>query len=236
MQSTELRRSDNKASLWVALLSFAFAAFALCHGKAGLTALVATTCGGSLVFARLRQERDAADARLGLADELARARELLERGAHRHALKVSHDVAEQAHSANVQLAALELVAWCELGMGRPQAARDALSWVSGSGTLDPYCVAAVEDACGESLWALHLVERAAKKRQLSREATLFRIDLYGRLRGVEAACKLALQQLPRLRAEDAERVLGFALAANAEGDAVLALARAVATTKLQPRA
>ncbi len=235
MQSNELRRRDAKASIWVALLAFAVAAFALCQGKAGLTALVAMACGFSLVFARLRQERDAADARLGLADELSRAHQLFERGAHRHALRIGHDVAEQAQSAHVQRAALELVAWCELGMGRPQAARDALSWVSGSGTLDPYCVAAVEDACGESLWALHLVERAARKRQLSREATLFRIDLYARLRGIEPACALAVQQLTRLRPDDVERVLGCARSANVESEAVAALARALAATEPLPR-
>lgn len=209
-------------------MAFAVAAFALCHHQAGSTALVAMTCGFALVLARLRQERDAADSRLGLADELVRAQQLFERGAHRHALRVAHDVAEKAQSARLQRTALELVAWCELGMGRPQAARDALSWVSGSGALDPYCVAAVEDACGESLWALHLVERAARKRPLSREATLFRLDLYARLRGVEAACTLALQQMSRLRVDDAERVLGVAHATNVEGEAVRALERALA--------
>ncbi len=190
---------------------------------------MAITCGFALVFARLRQERDAADQRLGLADELVRARVLFERAAHRDALRVAHEVAEQAESAPLQRAALELVAWCELGMGRPQAARDALSWVGGSGALDPYCVAAIEDACGESLWALHIVERAAKKRPLSREATLFRIDLYARLRGVEAACELTLQNLGRLRAEDVERVLGFARATNAAGEAAQTLTCALAT-------
>lgn len=228
MQSTELRQRETKASIWVALLSFAIAAFALCQGQAGFVALIAVGCGFSLVFARLRQERDHADARQGLDQELARASELYERGAHRHALGIAHDVAEQAQSARVQRAALELVAWCELGMGRPRAARDALSWIGGFGELDPHCAAAVEDACGESLWALHILERASRKRVLAREATLFRIDLCARLRGVEAACALALQQLNRLRLDDAERVLGFARAARVEHESVLALASAVA--------
>lgn len=228
MQSTQLRHSETKASLWVALLSFVVAAFALCQGKAGLIALIAVSCGFSLVFARLRQERDSADARRGLDQELARASALFERGAHRHALGVAHDVAELAQSARVQRGALELVAWCELGMDRPQAARDALSWVGGFGDLDPHCVAAVEDACGEGRWALHILERAARKKSLPREATLFRIDLYARLRGVEAACALAVQELSRLRLEDAERVLSFARAARVEHESVLALASALA--------
>jgi hypothetical protein len=229
MATNPLRPDDAKANIWVALLAFAVAAVALSHGEAGLTALVAALCGASLVFVRLRQERDAVDARLGLADALTHARELLARDAHQQALRVAHDVAERAQSEPMQRAAVELTAWCQLGLGRPEAARDALSWLAGSGAIDPYCLAAVEDGCGQSLWALHIVERAAKKGQLSREATLFRIDLCARLRGVEAACSLTLQQLARLKREDAERVLGFARASHIDGHAILALARAVAT-------
>jgi hypothetical protein len=228
MATNPLRPDDTKANIWVALLAFAMAAVALSHGQAGLTALVAAMCGASLVFVRLRQERDAGDARLGLADELTRARALLARDAPQQALRVAHEVAERAQSEPMQRAAVELVAWCQLGLGRPAAARNALSWLAGSGAIDPYCLAAVEDGCGQSLWALHIVERAAKKGQLSREATLFRIDLCARLRGMEAACWLTLQQLARLRREDAERVLGFARASHVEGRATLALARAVA--------
>src|SRR6188768_2855716 len=147
---TQLHPSDAKASMWVAVLAFAVAVLALFHVEAGLTALVAALCCVSLVFVRLRQERDAVDARLGLADELARARELLSRDAFQQALRVAHDVAERAHSEHLQRAAVELVAWCELGRGRPTAARDALSWLAGSEAIDPYCLAAVEDGCGQS--------------------------------------------------------------------------------------
>jgi len=229
MQSTEHYRADAKASLWVALLAFVFAAFALFEGRAGLTGGLALACGVCLLFVRLRQERDAVDQRRGLAEELERGRELLGRSAHRQALAVAHDVAERAQSARMQRAALELVAWCELQRGRPRAARDALSWLSES--ADPYCTAAVEDACGQSLWALHILERAARKRPLAREAVLFRIDLCARLRGVEAACALTLQQLARLRRDDAEKVLGFAQAAQVTGGASLALAAALAAPR-----
>lgn len=225
MQSTEHCAAESKASLWVAFLAFAVAALALFHDRAGAVGGLSLACGLYLVFVRLRQERDAADRRRGLAQELERARALLGRSAHRQALAVAHDVAERAQSASIQRAALELVAWCELQRGRPQAARDALSWLSE--TADPYCTAAVEDACGQSLWALHILERAARKRQLAREATLFRIDLYARLRGVEAACALTVEQLARLPRQDAERVLGFAQAAQATGSATRALAVAL---------
>lgn len=215
-----------KASVWVALLAFAVAAFALCHGEAGSTALVAIVCGFALILARLRQEREAVDARLGLAEDLERAQQLMERGAYRPALNLTQRVAELAQSARVQCTALEIIAWCQLALDRPEDARDALSCVAGADAIDPYCYAAVEDACGNSLWALHIVERAARKRQLSREATLFRIDLYARLRGIEAACALTLSQLGRLRLEDAQQVLNFALGAGSNR-AALALARAL---------
>jgi hypothetical protein len=215
-----------KASIWVALLAFVVAAFALVHHQAGLIALITSVCGSALVFARLRQEREALDARRGLAGELTQARELMQRGAHRQALSIAQRVAELAQSARVQCGALELIAWCQLALDRPEAARNALSCLNGADAIDPYCYAAVEDACGHSLWALHIVERAARKRQLSREATLFRIDLYARLRGMEAACALTLSQLGRLRLEDAERVLLFAHQAG-KSRAALALARAL---------
>jgi hypothetical protein len=215
-----------KASIAVALLAFVVAAFALCHGEAGLTALVATVCGFALLFARLRQEREQVDARLGLAEDLAQASELMERGAYRQALNLTQRVAELSQSARVQCRALEVIAWCQLALDRPEAARNALSCLNGADVIDPYCYAAVEDACGHSLWALHIVERAAQRRQLSREATLFRIDLYARLRGIEAACALTLSQLGKLRRQDAERVLDFARDAG-KSRAALALARAL---------
>src|SRR4051812_29242839 len=197
MQSARLRNTaPPKASIWAAGVSFAVAAFALAHSSGAPLALVALACGFSLLFVRLRQERAEADARLGLPSELAHGRQLLERGAHRHALVVAHRIADAAQSAPLQRQALELVAWCQLGLGHAQAARNALSWIGGAGGLDPwldaYVCAAVEDACGASLWALHLLERAARKQRLSREAMLFRIDLYARVRGVEAALALTL--------------------------------------------
>jgi hypothetical protein len=225
MATSHLRTGESKASIIVALMAFILAALALVHGDAGLSAIVAVACGFALVFARLRQERDEMDRSRGLPDKLAHAHELFEREAFRPALNAAHSVAEQAQSAALQRRALELVAWCQLSLDRPEAARDALSCLSGSDALDPYCYAAVEDALGHSLWALHIVERAARRRQLSREATLFRIDLCARLRGVEAACALTLQQLSRLRLEDAERVLRFASGNSSR--AVIALAQAL---------
>jgi hypothetical protein len=214
MQSARLRGTDTKASVWAAGLSFAVAAFALVHSSGGPVALIALTFGFSLLFVRLRQERAEADERAGLPLQLAQARQLLQREAHRHALLVAHRVADAAQSAPLQREALELVAWCQLGLGRPQAARNALSWVGGAGGLDPwldaYVCAAVEDACGASSWALHLLERAARKRKLSRQACLFRIDLYARVRGIEAACSLSLQELDRLTPDDIRRVTAFA--------------------------
>lgn len=210
MTPSSARQRDEKASVWLAGLAFAVAAFALFHGQAGAVALVLMTCGFALVLTRVRQELDEADVRQGLPEDVLRIRELLGRGAHGHALSIAHRVAEQAQSARLQHTGVELVAWCELGLGHPDAARNALSWLAGSSQLDPYCRAAVEDACGQSLWALHILERAARRKSLSREATLFRIDLYARLRGIEAACTLAVQKLALLTPTDLKSLVGFA--------------------------
>jgi hypothetical protein len=227
MAPSSAKPRDEKASVWLAGLAFAVAAFALFHGQAALVALVLMLCGFALVLKRVRQELDEADERQGLPDDVLRVRELLARGAHRQALTVAHRVAELAQSARLQHIGVELVAWCELGLDRPEAARNALSWLSGSSELDPYCRAVVEDACGQSLWALHLLERAARKKTLSREATLFRIELYARLRGVEAACELALKHLTVLKSEDAAQLVAFARASGAAGSSAAQLERAV---------
>jgi hypothetical protein len=213
------------------VLAFVLSGVALWLVELGSTTLVLLVAGFSLLFAQLRRARDATDARLGLAAELDLSRTLLERGAHAHALIAASRVAERAHSARTQCAALELMAWSQLGLGRPMAARDALSWVRSTEALDPLCCAAVEDACGDSLWALHLLDNAARRRQLSREATLFRIDLYARLRGIEAACLLTLRELERVTLEDARRVLAFAGDVHAE--AVQALASQLASRSAQ---
>jgi hypothetical protein len=226
MQSTQLHETDAKASIWAAGLSFAVAAFALCQARAGLAALIAMSCGFALVFRRLRQEREALDERLHLPAQLELARELLQRGAHRQALTAAHAVAERARSAPLQRAAVELAAWCELGLGRPHAARDALTWLSGGDAADPYCLAAVEEACGQALYALHILEWAARRRRLSREATRFRIDLYAQLRGLDAACRLASAELERILPEDAEQVLNAARRAGCESASALAAALA----------
>jgi hypothetical protein len=212
------------------VLAFVLSGVALWLVELGSTSLVLLVAGFALSFAQLRRARDAADVRLGLPAELELARMLLDRGAHAQALVAASRVAERARGARTQRAALELMAWSHLGLGCPTAARDALSWVREIEALDPLCYAAVEDACGDSLWALHLLENAARRQRLSREATLFRIDLYARLRGVEAACMLTLRELERLTLDDARRVLAFAGDVHAE--AVDALARRVASPLL----
>jgi len=183
--------------------------------------------GSWLLLKGAKQKRYASDALRGLPDALRYGRELLSRGAHREALGVARRVAELAHSAHVQRAAIELVAWCELALNDPGAARDALSWLGSSGELDQYCRAAVEDACGDSLWALHILERAAQRRALPREATLFRIDLYARFRGMEAACRLAMQQAAQLTPKDASRLLDHARRAACSESTLAALTRAL---------
>lgn len=214
------------------VLAFALSGVALWLVELGSSTLVLLIAGFALFFAQLRRARDATDAQLGLAAELELARLLLERGAHAQALVAASRAAERAHSARSQRAAIELMAWCQLGLGRPAAARDALSWVRSVEALDPLCCAVVEDACGDSRWALHLLDNAARRRRLSREATLFRIELYARLRGIEAACLLTLQELESLTLDDARRVLAFANGVG--GGAVRELADAVAGRAVSP--
>ena len=192
------------------VLAFVLAAGALWLVELGATSMVLLIAGFALLFAQLRRAREAVEERLGLAEELDLAQVLVRRGAHGESLVIATRVAERARSPRTQLVAVELIAWSQLGLGRPLLARDALSWVRPQEALDPLCWAAVEDACGESRWALHLLENAARRKRLSREATLLRIDLHARLRGVEEACLLTLSELDTLTVDDARRVLAFA--------------------------
>jgi hypothetical protein len=206
-------------------LSFALAAWALLVAHNGAATLISLAAGFVLWLARLRQGRAEAEARLGLAEDLALAQLLLGRGAYGEALPIARRVAQQAQLTRTEQAALETVAWCELGLGRPRQARDALSWVRPPESVDLLCCAVVEDACGDTLWALHLLESAARRGPITREARLFWIDLCARSRGIEAACWLTLQQLKCLKLEDAERVLEFAR--HAPSAAARALAQAL---------
>lgn len=192
------------------VLAFVLSGLTLWLMELGATSMILLLAGFALLFAQERRAREAVDARLGLAAELELSFALLRREAYAEARVVAARVAERACSPRSQRAAVEAIAWAQLGLGRPNAARDALSWVRPQEALDPYCCAAVEDACGESRWALHLLENAARRQQLSREATLFRIDLHARLRGAEDACWLTLRELAKLELDDARRVLAFA--------------------------
>jgi hypothetical protein len=204
------------------LLSFVLSGMALWLLELGVTSVVLLVSGFALLFAQQRRAREAVDAQLGLAAELELADLLLGRAAHGDALVVACRVAERASSPRLQRAAVEAIAWAQLGLGRPTAARDALSWVRPQEALDPLCCAAVEAACGESRWALHLLDNAARRRPLSREATLFRIDLCAQLRGVEDACRLTLRELGTVTHEDARRVLAFAGGDESAGASALA--------------
>jgi len=196
----------------------------------GLVFVLLGLCGPSLLLKSVKQKRYEGDVQRGVPDTLGHARALLSRGAHRQALVVARAAAELARSASFQLDAIELIAWCELASNKPSAARDALSWLGASYELDAYCRAAVEDACGQSLWALHILERAAQRKPLPREATLFRIDLCARIRGIEAACRLAVQQAAQLTQKDAARLLDYARAAACPESTLLIVRRAFGAT------
>jgi hypothetical protein len=229
MARLDTKKLDAVAQGCALVLAFLVAGWSLWVAENGVAALISVAAGFALTLSRLQQARADADERLGLADELMLARTLLGRGAHMQALVVARRVAEAAQSMGMQRAALETVAWCELGRGRPENARNALSWLRSDEALDVLCCAAVEDACGDSLFALHLLESAARRRPLPREARLFWIDLCARSRGIEAACMLTIQQLKSLRLEDAELVLEFAR--QAPSTAMDALAAALSQAK-----
>jgi hypothetical protein len=230
LTEARLQAIDGVANAAAMLLAFALAGCALWFVENGWVTLISLAAGFSLLVSRLQRDRAEIEAKLGLHDQLELARALLSRGAHGQARAIAGRVAEEARNPRTQRAAVEALAWAELGLGRPQSARNALSWVP-LDAVDQYCCAVVEDACGNSFWALHIIESAGRKSRLSREAKRFWIDLCARLRGLEAACQLTLRELGGLDPDDARRVLDCALAAGLTAPAQ-ALEKALA--ELQP--
>jgi hypothetical protein len=210
LSDSTLQAFDGAACVAATLLAFPLAGCALLLERSSIAALILLSAGFALLLTARQRANAEGDARLRLSEQLELARLLLGRGAHGKACSIAREVAERARSPRTQLAAVETLAWCELGLGRPLSARNALSWIRPLEALDAYCCAAVEDACGNSLWALRILEEAGRRASLSPNAQRFWIDLCARVRGVEAACQLTLRQLAELDRGDALRVLEFA--------------------------
>jgi hypothetical protein len=177
----------------------------LLHGAGRALAFGAGLALLAVEWVRLARQR--AEARLGVQERLASARSLLARGLSSEAHAEALIAANQARTMATRARALELAAWSLLELGRPREARAALSSVRPARTVDVYCWAAIEDACGRTDRAWFALDQARQKVRLGPEAVKILIDLHVRWQDMDAACRVAREELGVLGADDARLVL-----------------------------
>lgn len=210
MSPLDIRQQPSGIADTTALvLALPLAGGALCFVSYAPMALVLFVAWVTLSVSRLRRSQAESEAQFGLAEKLERAQFLLQQGAHGASRSLARQVADEARTPETQRAVVETLAWCELGLGRPEAARAALSCIPVY-VLDPYCRAAVAEACGHAHEALGILQATHVKKPLSRPAIQLQIELKARLHGAAEACECALQNVHSLTREDIERVLNFA--------------------------
>lgn len=163
------------------------------------------------------------DLRDGLDARLQEGKRALEADDTSHASACALEVVEKARTDVTRNAALWLLAWVHVAQGDGRRAREALAGMSRNATLDPFTLAAVEDAAGNRTGAVQILElaRAQGLRQASMSKLL--IDLYARAGDLARAAQLAAEDVIVLGPAQARRVL-TALLESAEYRSAAALA------------
>jgi hypothetical protein len=203
----------------------------LLHGVG--RALVLGAGAAVLLVEWVKLARERAEDRLGVQERIATARSLLARGICLEAHAAAMVAADMALTTATLARALELAAWSLLELGRPEEAREALRRVRPPRVVDVYCWAAVEDACGRADRAWFALDQARQAGSLAAEAIKLLIDLHVRWEEMDAACRVAREELRVLGPDDARLVLEAAFDARAfRGATELAAALFEATASL----
>lgn len=168
----------------------------------------------------------AADARAGLEDRLREAKEALGRGDLDDAWLLADDVVRRAKSQPVRNGGLTALAWVHVERGQGARARAALAEIEPAHAIDPYTVAAVEDAAGASSRAKEILEEARRQGYRTVESSKLLIDLCAREGRLEAAVDVAVEDADLLSRDDVRAVIDAALDAGATRSAARLAARA----------
>jgi len=110
--------------------------------------------------------------------------------------------------------------------GQGARARTALAEIAPPTAVDPYTIAAVEDAAGSPTRARRVLEEARAAGFEAPEASKLLIDLLARDGDLERAVELAIEDAALLSRDDARAVLDAAMAAGATRAAARLAARA----------
>jgi hypothetical protein len=148
-----------------------------------------------------------------LAREVVEARSLVARGKSAEALQAAAAVVRRARTTAQKEAALTVAAWAFLAQGRPERARQILRAIALE-NVDLYCLAAVEDALGNSERAAQLLERGRKAGTKTSESVKLLIDLHARRGDLARAAAIAAEEIDLLGPTDCRAVLEAAMKAN----------------------
>jgi Zn-dependent protease len=165
------------------------------------------------------------DRRSGLEDQLNKARAALDRGDVDDAWLLADDVVRRARTQAMKNGGWTAVAWVHVQRGDGLRARQALANVDPPFAVDPYTIAAVEDAAGDATRARNLLEEARKQGFRTPESSKLLIDLSARDGRLERAVDLALEDAHILNPDDVRAVQKAALEHGAPRGAAKLAAR-----------
>ncbi len=211
-------------SLTVGVSVAIYAIAVLKTGGIWLAFLFGTAAFGSyqqarIAFAASRDRRD------GLEDMLKKAKRALEAGEADEAYALASQVATRAHTLPLRNGAYTALAWAHVARRDGQKAREALAKLEPRGVIDPYTVAAVEEAAGDVTRARQLLDEARGVGMRSPEMLKLHIDLYARDGRLADVARLTLEDLELLSYDDARAVLDALIGADEKILTVLLAAR-----------
>jgi hypothetical protein len=182
------------------------------------SAALCAVFGGLAVYTTLewvKRRREEVDLQLGLPQQVRSAAAVLAQGRPREALETATGVLKCARSKSTRRRASEVIAWCSLELGRPDHAWRVLVAAGPLPALDVGCRAAVEEARGREPVAIEILEHARRGEGLPAEAIKRLVDIYVRQGRFDLACQVTRDEVARLEADDARRVIDVAVEAGA---------------------
>ncbi len=172
---------------------------------------------------------DNADVREGLDERLLEGRRALDEGDTRRARDLALEVSERARTDAMRDAAGVLLAWIHVADHDGPRARSALARLSPRAAIDPYTLAAVEDAAGNAVGALQILEIARQQGMRAVPMSKLLIDLYARAGELSRAVQVAADDVEILGQSDSRKVLGAAFEAKEYRSAALLADRLLGT-------
>jgi Zn-dependent protease len=196
------------------------AAWALSRGVVYLPTAALFAFGAYLSVNEAREALAAqADARAGLQSMLREAKDALAAGDNERAMMIAAEVLTRARTRPMRNGARIAEAWAHVGRGDGQRAQAALGEIQPPGAVDPFTLAAVEDAAGHPRQALSVLLSARKIGLRAREMTKLLVDLYARQGELTRAMAIAIEDAPILTVDDLRAVIGAAADAGEHGGA-----------------